>query len=301
MNAKEKEDFLFGKYFYQTEYDSLFLGATKSRGSSYYFQGRVVHFKQNGDVYEAEVVGTKTYQVMVKIKDHILIEKSCTCPYHQDTNPYCKHIYALLFSIKIKQLYPQFLEAIESEKEKIQNGLYEMKNLRKKNKTFLAPYQLDWYQKRVKKYEEVLKEKKLEEVEEYQLPFYGRTLWEMAYSIENDIFTLKNDIVEGKKYREERAKEESHITTYHFSDGFDIPDQMLEPPTPPKKEKSGFWRELLFGVLLGASSNSKKEKEKNDDFLMPWEKEEVKKGNYDSWNFEEEDLEEDDYYYEDRD
>ena len=34
---------------------------------------------------------------------------------------------------------------------------------------------------------------------------------------------------------------------------------------------------------------------------MPWEKEEVKKGNYDSWNFEEEDLEEDDYYYEDRD
>ena len=32
--------------------------------------------------------------------------------------------------------------------------------------------------------------------------------------------------------------------------------------------------------------------------LEDWQKEEVKKGNYDPWNFEEE-LEEDDYYYED--
>ncbi len=31
---------------------------------------------------------------------------------------------------------------------------------------------------------------------------------------------------------------------------------------------------------------------------MPWEKKEVQKGNYEPWNFEEE-LEEDDYYYED--
>ena len=33
--------------------------------------------------------------------------------------------------------------------------------------------------------------------------------------------------------------------------------------------------------------------------LTDEQKNEVKKGNYDPWNFEEEDLEEDDYYYED--
>ena len=33
--------------------------------------------------------------------------------------------------------------------------------------------------------------------------------------------------------------------------------------------------------------------------LEDWQKEEVKKGSYDPWNFEEEDLEEDDYYSED--
>ena len=41
------------------------------------------------------------------------------------------------------------------------------------------------------------------------------------------------------------------------------------------------------------------EKEMENQGLEDWQKEEVKKGNYDPWNFEEEDLEEDDYYFED--
>ena len=47
------------------------------------------------------------------------------------------------------------------------------------------------------------------------------------------------------------------------------------------------------------------EPEYDDDELKSFwglsdeEANEVKKGNYDPWNFEEEDLEEDDYYYED--
>ena len=39
-----------------------------------------------------------------------------------------------------------------------------------------------------------------------------------------------------------------------------------------------------------------------DDYgLTDWEKEEVKKGNQNPWDFEEEDLEDDDYYSEDDD
>ena len=33
--------------------------------------------------------------------------------------------------------------------------------------------------------------------------------------------------------------------------------------------------------------------------LSDWEKDEVKKGNQDPWNFDEEDLEDDDYYSDD--
>lgn len=42
-------------------------------------------------------------------------------------------------------------------------------------------------------------------------------------------------------------------------------------------------------------------KNKKDDNgeLTEEQKEEIKKGNYDPWNFEEEDLEDDDYYFDD--
>ena len=45
----------------------------------------------------------------------------------------------------------------------------------------------------------------------------------------------------------------------------------------------------------------KKEKKKKSSYsyLMPWEQELVDKGEYEPENFEEEELEEDDYYYED--
>ena len=55
----------------------------------------------------------------------------------------------------------------------------------------------------------------------------------------------------------------------------------------------------LLKDLLG-SNKDKKEKETDNKYnLSKEEKEEVIKGNYMPWNFEEEDLEDDDYYYED--
>ena len=48
------------------------------------------------------------------------------------------------------------------------------------------------------------------------------------------------------------------------------------------------------------NNNSEYTDEELDNYgLEDWQKEEVKKGNYDPWNFEEEELEEDDYYYDD--
>ncbi len=57
----------------------------------------------------------------------------------------------------------------------------------------------------------------------------------------------------------------------------------------------------LFDFL--DSDNEKRKKEMEDEMdllgLEDWEKEEVRNGNYSPESFEEEDLEEDDYYYED--
>lgn len=59
-----------------------------------------------------------------------------------------------------------------------------------------------------------------------------------------------------------------------------------------------------YGVLSYFNDKKNKTSNKNDKKLdeyglEEWEKEEVKKGNEDIWNFEEEDLEDDDYYSED--
>ena len=60
---------------------------------------------------------------------------------------------------------------------------------------------------------------------------------------------------------------------------------------------------VVFDAVDEALANldiDAKEKElSEDDFLMPDERELVNKGEYDEYNFEEEELEDDDYYSED--
>ena len=53
--------------------------------------------------------------------------------------------------------------------------------------------------------------------------------------------------------------------------------------------------------LFSYMDENQKETDEDEVYnnLEDWQKEEVKKGNEDSWNFEEEDLEDDDYYSDD--
>ena len=55
-----------------------------------------------------------------------------------------------------------------------------------------------------------------------------------------------------------------------------------------------------FGLFSFMNEESDKEKEDNDE-LTEWQKEEIKKGNYDPWDFEEEDNDDDSFYSEDDD
>lgn len=52
----------------------------------------------------------------------------------------------------------------------------------------------------------------------------------------------------------------------------------------------------LFDTIFGSNQEKKLEKKLDNYDLEDWQKEEVKKGNYSPWNFEEEELEDDDYY-----
>ena len=65
-----------------------------------------------------------------------------------------------------------------------------------------------------------------------------------------------------------------------------------------KKTKSGISiGKILFWSAIGAIGNNKT----NDSSLMTWEEDAIKNNGYESFNFEEEELEEDDYYSDDLD
>ena len=75
-------------------------------------------------------------------------------------------------------------------------------------------------------------------------------------------------------------------------------------PTSSYKGKKNKNNNFYFKSNVKNSTKSNHRK-KHDDLsaygLEEWQEEEVRKGNYEPWNFEEDELEEDDYYYEDDD
>ena len=69
-----------------------------------------------------------------------------------------------------------------------------------------------------------------------------------------------------------------------------------------KKSQQAFGLFSFMNEQEKEENNSEYTDEELDAYgLEEWQKEEVKKGNYDTWNFEEEELEEDDYYFDDQD
>ncbi len=79
-------------------FEALFAPEILRRGKSYYLSGSVSDIRKNGDVYEAEVTGSETYPVAVRIIGGELDEAYCGCPYASNGR-YCKHEAALLFAI----------------------------------------------------------------------------------------------------------------------------------------------------------------------------------------------------------
>lgn len=73
------------------------------RGLSYFKKGYVTSFEEltQGE-FEALVEGNDQYTVILKVKNKIIIDNSCTCPY--DFGPVCKHVAAVLFYMQQEEL-----------------------------------------------------------------------------------------------------------------------------------------------------------------------------------------------------
>jgi len=69
------------------------------RGFNYFKNGFVTDLVEvsNGE-FEAIVLGTEDYTVKLEIKNEIIVEHNCDCPY--DMGPVCKHVVAVIFYLQ---------------------------------------------------------------------------------------------------------------------------------------------------------------------------------------------------------
>jgi len=82
-----------------SEFEQIIDETILKRGLSYFKNGYVTDFAELSiGEYEANVSGTEEYTVRLKIKNNIIVEHNCDCPY--DMGPVCKHIVATIFYLE---------------------------------------------------------------------------------------------------------------------------------------------------------------------------------------------------------
>ena len=80
------------------DFESHLPSGIRQKGEDYFMSGNVANLAQDGDGWAADVFGTDEYYVEIDIRNGTVENWECDCPY--DWGPICKHVAAVLFSIK---------------------------------------------------------------------------------------------------------------------------------------------------------------------------------------------------------
>lgn len=81
------------------EFEQVIGETILKRGLSYFKGGAITDFSEiSTGEYEAVVSGTEEYTVQLEIRNNIITEHNCDCPY--DMGPVCKHIVAVIFYLQ---------------------------------------------------------------------------------------------------------------------------------------------------------------------------------------------------------
>lgn len=284
----------------ETPYDNLFLPQIKSRGEQYYLDNKISNFKIENNKCTATITGTENYDVSIEFYKNKKIKKVlCTCAYYQKDEKYCKHLYALL------------LEYCNSTKLDGYVNIETYKEIKKKEKRVN-----DNFYNRMLAICDSMKEI-IENTEE----FYNSSEIE-----DDDITSMYEEIMTYK----------DKINTYGNTKIVDLNEELIEMAKDDLYELENLYDNLTLeykgilsnieteeseeteddeafiigsAYLLNAQENRKRQEQedyenerqdlRNTWGLMEHEIDEVQKGNYEPWQFEEDELEEDDYYYED--
>ena len=265
-------------------YDDLFKPQIRKRGQEYFAEHKVKNVSKDDKKWNCEVEGKKTYNVSIafdKEDENKIIEAHCDCPYHLDNNQNCKHIYALLtrakcgndlvvVSNKITDYSKRMAEMIKKESEYIKsnsNSLNVSINDISKIDSYIDQLQID-------------------------LQRLVKTLEDNYYN-EDTILEEFVNIIKGS-YNFNKCYED------FITKGTNKKNPILFQNTTESIE----YNPIIDVIAINEIEKNRKKIKKNNKNNNFWNLDEneiraSKENGYDLWNFEEEELEEDDYYYED--
>lgn len=300
----EKQKLMLPKYKVITPYDALFTDIIMARGVDYFNSKKVTNYKLEEQVCTADVIGSEDYNTKIVFYKNGKIKKAeCTCPYFSKDNVYCKHIYALLLNYcdnehidgfvnekfyeeksksvpnyKVDNAYNKMIAICDAMKEIINNAQEyydELENTEDIEDTYTEIME---YEEKLKKYQN----SKITEVNQL-----------LINSAQNDLDDMRSLYDELEIEIDEIEDDEDSSDDYEFNEAL----------------AAGFVAHEMHKDYLKRKEQEEYENEreelKNTWGLLDHEIDEVQKGNYEPWQFEEpgsgEELEEDDYYYDDFD
>lgn len=296
----EEQKLMLPKYKVITPYDALFTDIIMARGVDYFNSKKVTNYKLEEQVCTADVTGSEDYKTKIVFYKNGKIKKAeCTCPYFAKDNVYCKHIYALLLNYCENEHIDGFVnEKFYEEKSKsvpnyiADNAYNKMITICDAMKEILNNTQ-EYYDEIENTediedtYTEIMEyEEKLNEYQNSKITEVNQLLINKAQNDLDDMRSLYDELEIEIDEIEEDDEEESN-GNYEFNEAL----------------AAGFVAHEMHKNYLRKKEEEEYEAER-EELRSTWglldhEIDEVQSGNYDPWNFEEEDLEEDDYYSED--
>ena len=267
--------------FYIDIYDYLFKPQIMMRGQTYFISGKAKKYKCVNNKYTCAIQGTEKYNVSItfdKEDSNKIIDARCTCPYYKEDKTYCKHIYALLLGIKcrenvdlLKCITNQYIDSITQIIDNTDNYI-------KNHKDKVTKLQYNECYDYIENIANCLN--KIKEI-------YNKASCEFAF-----YYCVQECVRLTKKIDKELPK----LVSPFYSKN--------EIIKTAKIFQSIKLKDISISLLDNSSNTSPKkstyiDKALDDYGLEEWEKDLVKSGEYDSWNFGEEELEDDDYYSDD--
>lgn len=259
--------------FDKTIYNNLFKPQIIQRGIQYFIQNKIQDLNKQNNKYTAIVKGSKDYKVSITFNYDDILSATCNCPYYEDKKEYCKHIYSVLYNVKCKDNLSIINNMIQDYIIKTKEMIYKFKNskvmLNNKNNI------LNHYEEKFKIYERNIEKYS---IDEDTLIHLLKLIIQDSYYLELELKNKKNIVEETKdKSYQKNIQKQSNSNISFF--------KTMKSMMRTEEERQKDYEEEL-------------EKEMDKYALFDYERELVRKGEFEPYDFsEEEPLTEDDYYY----